>query len=70
MIRSTLHTAFNLAFKILLLIVLTNLLFSYFQGRRIVWEELLALEALGDKFVTVAVTLLGWLDQLLHKVLA
>ena len=67
--RSLAGTLLGLGFKVAVLIVLTNLLFSFFEERTIVWEQLVDLRGLADKLATVTRALLDLLHGLLHAVL-
>lgn len=67
--RSLAGTLLGLFFKVAVLVLLTNLLFSFFEERAIVWEDLLDLRALGEKLAAVTRALLELAHGLLHAVL-
>ena len=67
--RSLAGTFLGLFFKIAVLVVLTNLLFSFFEERAIVWDDLVDLRAFGDKLAAVTRALLELLHGLLHAAL-
>ena len=67
--RSLAGTLFGLFFKVAVLVLLTNLLFSFFEGRAIAWEDLVDLRALADKLAVVTRALLELLHGLLHAAL-
>ena len=48
---SLLHMLGGLVFKLLILIVLTNLVYDYLHGHPFDWNALLSLDALPDKFI-------------------
>jgi hypothetical protein len=67
--RHLISTGFSLAIKIAVLMILTNLLFSFFEGHGIAWQNMLDVQAFGDKLVAVTRALLELLHGLLHAVL-
>ena len=61
MIRLVFHSLFNIAFKLVLLIVIVNLLFHYFEGRPLHWLSLGDLDALPEKSLRIIKDLVGWI---------
>jgi hypothetical protein len=61
MIRLVFHSLFNIGFKLILLIVIVNLLFHYFESRPLDWPTLGDLEVLPEKFLGLVKDLVGWI---------